>query len=574
MKIFNKKCFAIIVSLVMMITLFTPSFTSAVSKPELKVVLDKTEVNPGDEVSATVILNTNGVNNIDGIQAKVKFDKDVVEIQGDPVIKLPRQTERDFTDIYASQDEGYVQMIFGAILDGGLNYNGEIFTFKFKVNENTNIGNYTLTFDESNGSSLQDSINSVDIETAITNASFDVVKHLKGISFADNKTSAELNVGQTDTLTVAFDPTDTTDDKTVTWTTSKESVVTVSDGTVTAVGPGTATVTAKVGDKTATCEYTVKAPLTSIELNNGENDVSLVKGQNKNISIKYNPENTTDSKTVTWASSDETVATVDSNGKVTAIKAGTTTITATSTVSDRITDTVTVTVTEIPINSISFEQADDTMLRWDDMQLTVIYNPEDTTDDKVVTWESSDEDIATVDENGLVTALQEGTVTIKATTANGKVAEKEITVEEKHLEDFDISNNKTELTVGDECEIDLTLNPEDCTDIIDYYWDSSDEDVVSTNEDGIYTARKVGKATITVKLVTEYDEEFIKEFEVEVKEKEKEVEATTEEDSTPKAEETKTSSPQTGDLPIVGIVATALISLGGAVVVAKKKLLN
>ena len=214
------------------------------------------------------------------------------------------------------------------------------------------------------------------------------------------------------------------------------------------------------------------------------------------------------------------------------------------------------------------------MLRWDDMQLTVIYSPEDTTDDKVVTWESSDENIATVDENGLVTALKEGTVTITAKVPNSTIlpAKKQITVEEKHLEDFDISNNKTELTVGDECEIDLTLNPEDCTDIIDYYWDSSDEDVVSTNEDGIYTARKAGKATITVKLVTEYDEEFIKEFEVEVKEKE--VEATTEEDSTPKAEETKTSSPQTGDLPIVGIVATALISLGGAVVVAKKKLLN
>ena len=226
------------------------------------------------------------------------------------------------------------------------------------------------------------------------------------------------------------------------------------------------------------------------------------------------------------------------------------------------------------MNSITFEQADDTMLRWDDMQLTVIYSPEDTTDDKVVTWESSDENIATVDENGLVTALKGGTVTITAKVPNSTIlpAKKQITVEEKHLEDFDISNNKTELTVGDECEIDLTLNPEDCTDIIDYYWDSSDEDVVSTNKDGIYTARKAGKATITVKLVTEYDEEFIKEFEVEVKEKE--VEATTEEDSTPKAEETKTSSPQTGDLPIVGIVATALISLGGAVVVAKKKLLN
>lgn len=563
----SKKIFGIVVSLVMILTLFTPTFANAESKPEMKITVDKTEVSEGDEIEASVLLNTNSSNDVFSVESKITFDGNVLEIVGDPVVVLDTES----ADCNNNAENNYSYYVWTTSKDDPLVYNGVLWKVRFKVKNGANLGASSIQFD-SNSTELGS--DSGVIDTSYTNATINVTKALKGISFEGDKTSADLNVGQTDSLTVVYDPADTTDDKTVTWTTSKESVVTVSNGTVTAVGPGTATVTAKVGDKTATCEYTVKAPLTSIELNNGENDVALVKGQNKNIGIKYNPENTTDSKSVTWTSSDETVATVDSNGKVKAIKAGTTTITATSTVSDRITDTVTLTVTEIPLNSITFEQADDTMLRWDDMQLTVIYSPEDTTDDKVVTWESSDENIATVDENGLVTALKEGTVTITAKVPNSTIlpAEKQITVEEKHLEDFDISNNKTELTVGDECEIDLTLNPEDCTDIIDYYWDSSDEDVVSTNEDGIYTARKAGKATITVKLVTEYDEEFIKEFEVEVKEKE--VEATTEEDSTPKAEETKTSSPQTGDLPIVGIVATALISLGGAVVVAKKKLLN
>lgn len=563
----SKKIFGIVVSLVMILTLFTPTFANAESKPEMKITVNKTEVSEGDEIEASVLLNTNSSNDVFSVESKITFDGNVLEIVGDPVVVLDTES----ADCNNNAENNYSYYVWTTSKDDPLVYNGVLWKVRFKVKNGANLGASSIQFD-SNSTELGS--DSGVIDTSYTNATINVTKALKGISFEGDKTSANLNVGQTDSLTVVYDPADTTDDKTVTWTTSKESVVTVSNGTVTAVGPGTATVTAKVGDKTATCEYTVKAPLTSIELNNGENDVSLVKGQNKNISIKYNPENTTDSKAVTWASSDETVATVDGNGKVKAIKAGTTTITATSTVSDRITDTVTLTVTEIPLNSITFEQADDTMLRWDDMQLTVIYSPEDTTDDKVVTWESSDENIATVDENGLVTALKEGTVTITAKVPNSTIlpAEKQITVEEKHLENFDISNNKTELTVGDECEIDLTLNPEDCTDIIDYYWDSSDEDVVSTNEDGIYTARKAGKATITVKLVTEYDEEFIKEFEVEVKEKE--VEATTEEDSTPKAEETKTSSPQTGDLPIVGIVATALISLGGAVVVAKKKLLN
>ena len=565
----SKKIFGIVVSLVMILTLFTPTFANAESKPEMKITVNKTDVSEGDEIEASVLLNTNSSNDVFSVDSKITFDGNVLEIVGDPVVVL----DTEITDCNNNAENNYSYYTWTTLKDDPLVYNGVLCKVNFKVKNGAPLGESSIQFD-TNATALGNDSGEVAIDTSYTNATINVTKALKGISFEGDKTSANLNVGQTDSLTVVYDPADTTDDKTVTWTTSKESVVTVSNGTVTAVGPGTATVTAKVGDKTATCEYTVKAPLTSIELNNGENDVSLVKGQNKTISVKYNPENTTDSKAVTWASSDETVATVDGNGKVKAIKAGTTTITATSTVSDRITDTVTLTVTEIPLNSITFEQADDTMLRWDDMQLTVIYSPEDTTDDKVVTWESSDENIATVDENGLVTALKEGTVTITAKVPNSTIlpAEKQITVEEKHLEDFDISNNKTELTVGDECEIDLTLNPEDCTDIIDYYWDSSDEDVVSTNEDGIYTARKAGKATITVKLVTEYDEEFIKEFEVEVKEKE--VEATTEEDSTPKAEETKTSSPQTGDLPIVGIVATALISLGGAVVVAKKKLLN
>ena len=565
----SKKIFGIVVSLVMILTLFTPTFANAESKPEMKITVNKTDVSEGDEIEASVLLNTNSSNDVFSVDSKITFDGNVLEIVGDPVVVLDTES----ADCNNNAENNYSYYTWTTLKDDPLVYNGVLCKVNFKVKNGAPLGESSIQFD-TNATTLGNDSGEIAIDTSYTNATINVTKALKGISFEGDKTSANLNVGQTDSLTVVYDPADTTDDKTVTWTTSKESVVTVSNGTVTAVGPGTATVTAKVGDKTATCEYTVKAPLTSIELNNGENDVSLVKGQNKNISIKYNPENTTDSKAVTWASSDETVATVDGNGKVKAIKAGTTTITATSTVSDRITDTVTLTVTEIPLNSITFEQADDTMLRWDDMQLTVIYSPEDTTDDKVVTWESSDENIATVDENGLVTALKEGTVTITAKVPNSTIlpAKKQITVEEKHLEDFDISNNKTELTVGDECEIDLTLNPEDCTDIIDYYWDSSDEDVVSTNEDGIYTARKAGKATITVKLVTEYDEEFIKEFEVEVKEKE--VEATTEEDSTPKAEETKTSSPQTGDLPIVGIVATALISLGGAVVVAKKKLLN
>ena len=80
-------------------------------------------------------------------------------------------------------------------------------------------------------------------------------KPLTGITL--NKDSLELEKGAAETLTVSYSPADTTDSKDVTWTSNDKSIATVSDGTVTAVGKGTATITAKVGNYEASCSVTV-----------------------------------------------------------------------------------------------------------------------------------------------------------------------------------------------------------------------------------------------------------------------------------------------------------------------------
>ena len=107
-----------------------------------------------------------------------------------------------------------------------------------------------------------------------------------------NKTTLSLTKGGTSTLTVAYTPSNTTDNKTVTWTTSNPSVVTVSGGKVTAVGAGTATITAKVGSKTATCKVTVTEPTTKtvgvkyyshIQDKGWENDYQYKNGQTSGI---------------------------------------------------------------------------------------------------------------------------------------------------------------------------------------------------------------------------------------------------------------------------------------------------
>ncbi len=142
------------------------------------------------------------------------------------------------------------------------------------------------------------------------------------------------SVGQTATLIAMVTPDDATD-KSVTWSSSDEGVTTVSsDGVVTAVANGTAIITATANDgsgKSATCEVTVNAPVvhtTGVTLS--KTMVTLTSaGETVQLTATVLPENASDNS-VTWSSSDESVATVSSEGVVTAVANGTATITATT----------------------------------------------------------------------------------------------------------------------------------------------------------------------------------------------------------------------------------------------------
>ena len=163
-------------------------------------------------------------------------------------------------------------------------------------------------------------------------------------SVALDKTTLALTVGDAAVqLTATVAPEDATD-KTVTWSSDKESVATVdATGKVTAVAAGEATITAKAGDKTATCKVTVTAAtvaVTSVALD--KTTLALTVGDAAvQLTATVAPDNATD-KTVTWCSDKTSVATVDATGKVTAVAEGTATITAKA--GDK-TATCTVTVT-------------------------------------------------------------------------------------------------------------------------------------------------------------------------------------------------------------------------------------
>lgn len=143
-----------------------------------------------------------------------------------------------------------------------------------------------------------------------------------------NETEKTIYKGQELVLEATYEPIYTTGDTEIVWTSSDEEVATVEDGVVTALKEGTTTITAEVDGVKATCEITVEEiPLDGIVIE--EQDVSLNVGEEKDLHVLFNPENTTDDKTVVWTSSDESVITISEDGKVKALKAGTATVTAT-----------------------------------------------------------------------------------------------------------------------------------------------------------------------------------------------------------------------------------------------------
>lgn len=132
-------------------------------------------------------------------------------------------------------------------------------------------------------------------------------------------------------LSVTYQPSNTTL-KSLTWTSSNSAVAVVdSSGSVSPVGVGTAVITAKtVNGKSASCTVTVvEVPLTKIELNTDE--LYMETDTTKQLEVaSYVPNDTSDAKTITWSSSDASIAEVDSTGKVTAYAEGIAVVTAQS----------------------------------------------------------------------------------------------------------------------------------------------------------------------------------------------------------------------------------------------------
>lgn len=252
------------------------------------------------------------------------------------------------------------------------------------------------------------------VEEIVAECDVTVAVFVTGVTL-DQETIALTFGGVDGTLTATIAPVTATD-KTLTWTSSDETVATVEEGVVTPIGGGTAiiTVTTTDGGFTAECEVTVNVLVTGVTLD--EEILTLQSNGATGTLVATIAPTTATNKNVTWTSSDETYATVE-DGVVTPLAIGGATITVT-TEDGGFTDTCNIIVT-ISVTGVTLDKDTLSLIAGGEVgTLIATVTPENAVVADV-TWTSSNETVATV-LNGVVTPLTAGTTTITATTVDGE----------------------------------------------------------------------------------------------------------------------------------------------------------
>lgn len=236
------------------------------------------------------------------------------------------------------------------------------------------------------------------------------------IAIALSETNKTIKVGSSDVLTATLSPSDHDGD--ISWSSSDEEIITVEQtGRITAHKLGTAYITATAtSGVTAQCKVTVNQPATNIKLNKSE--VTTYVGSTYQLSASMLPLDTTD--TVVYVESQwwDSKVDVSNTGLIKGKNVGTTTITATTSSGLSATCYVTVKAAQVMPASLTLSDTYITLAPEDAKALTHTFEPSNTTE-TTLTWTSSDENVATVDKNGVVTAIGEGFATIKSKTTNG-----------------------------------------------------------------------------------------------------------------------------------------------------------
>ena len=318
-----------------------------------------------------------------------------------------------------------------------------------------------------------------------------IIKSVEGIKLEKNEIS--LAVGETYKVSSTLTPSDASNQN-LEYKSMDPKIADVSKtGLITAKQAGVAYVIVSTPDGKVSVTLTVKVTQQATGMKLSAASLILDVGESYTLEATFNPKTTTETK-VLWSVADKSVAKVDAKGKVTAVSAGDTIITAKS--SNGLTAVCTVKVNQ-PVGSIELNYTEYDLTVGDELELEVTFDSEDVTNQKVK-WKSSKSSVASVDKNGVVKGKKGGVAIITVTAdENGMQANCVVTVQEPVSQ---ITLNKTAYNLGYHKSFLLKakLKTNSATNK-KLKWTSSKSSVVSVNKSGMIYGKKPGYATIKVK---------------------------------------------------------------------------
>ena len=290
----------------------------------------------------------------------------------------------------------------------------------------------------------------------------------------------EMYVGDSVTLEVEITPSSLAN-KAIEWSSTDSNVISVNNGKLEALKAGEATIKAKVDDKEATLTIKVVEKLNPELI--VDSKVELFLGEE----VKLNVELKDSTDAITYSSDKEDVATVTSEGLVKGLKVGTANLTVKAGALEK------KVAVEVKANTVEITGVA-SLLAGSNLQLTVLVNGKE----GKATWTSNETNIATVDANGLVSALSEGTVVIKATLETKEEAQVTLTVESNTVKPTALtltSNASDIIYIDTEIKIDYEVTPVNAS--RDVVFTSSDEKIAKVDKNGNVRFYKGGTVVIT-----------------------------------------------------------------------------
>lgn len=312
-----------------------------------------------------------------------------------------------------------------------------------------------------------------------------------------NPTSKTVTKGETFEITATVEPSDA-DNKTLVWESNDQGKATVDNGNVTTKAAGSVIITAKAQDGSnisSSCNVTINPKKVS-GITIDPTSKTIDKGSTFKITPTVEPSDA-DNKNVTWESDHPEVASVD-DGTVTGVAAGSATITVTAADGSGQKATCNVTVNPKKVTKVTMSESTKTVTKGDTFKLSVTITPDDA-DNKAVTWDSSEKDKATVDQEGNVTTLAAGSTNITATAKDGsnQVGTCALTINPKKVTEIVVDPSTKSIAQDETFTPSVTVTPNNA-DNKAVTWSSNHPEFASVDPaSGLVTGVAAGEATIT-----------------------------------------------------------------------------